>query len=494
MWSLHRVAPSRLWSLVGLFALLAGCTDEKVVFREPFNPPPDEAAGLLGYFTTTDKQTTCGNCHVTHQTDWATTKHASAYADLTASGGAQASCFGCHTVTQLGNSLTAASGWNTVQDTAYYDVQCESCHGPGADHVENPDGGPKPLASIAVSLDATNGCGECHNGVHTPFVEEWSQSAHAVPEERVVTGDPVEEQQCTACHTAQGALAAWGVNTEYVEKGAALPDQLGITCAVCHDPHGAAGNAGQLRFPVDVPSMDQNLCARCHQRRSQPDVQSGSTRGPHSPEAPLLFGEVVGWIPPGFTYNAGEILGTHGTEANPKVCATCHVVNYPVEDEQGNFQLQVVGHRFEAIPCVDASGAPLPADVPCDSSTPLDQRDFPHGCTTSGCHGSVEAARTAYTTAKTRIQNLVDETNALLAQVPDTEFTDTRFTVAEGVTFNVQLAELPGSPIHNPFLIEQLLLASQAALDSTYGLTGPIVIDMKQIQQYRQLKVDGKGR
>ncbi|HEY9504640.1 MAG TPA: multiheme c-type cytochrome, partial [Gemmatimonadales bacterium] len=249
MWSLHRVAPSRLWSLVGLFALLAGCTDEKVVFREPFNPPPDEAAGLLGYFTTTDKQTTCGNCHVTHQTDWATTKHASAYADLTASGGAQASCFGCHTVTQLGNSLTAASGWNTVQDTAYYDVQCESCHGPGADHVENPDGGPKPLASIAVSLDATNGCGECHNGVHTPFVEEWSQSAHAVPEERVVTGDPVEEQQCTACHTAQGALAAWGVNTEYVEKGAALPDQLGITCAVCHDPHGAAGNAGQLRFP-----------------------------------------------------------------------------------------------------------------------------------------------------------------------------------------------------------------------------------------------------
>ena len=103
-------------------------------------------------------------------------------------------------------------------------------------------------------------------------------------------------------------------------------------------------------------------------------------------------------------------------------------------------------------------------------------------------------ARTAYTTAKTRIQNLVDETNALLAQVPDTEFTDTRFTVAEGVTFNVQLAELPGSPIHNPFLIEQLLLASQAALDSTYGLTGPIVIDMKQIQQYRQLKVDGKGR
>jgi len=345
-----------------------------------------------------------------------------------------------------------------------------------------------------VSLDATNGCAECHNGVHHPFVEEWSQSAHATPEPHVVEQDPTAAGACTPCHTGQGALAAWGVNTEYVEKGDPVDHQVGITCPVCHDPHGSAGNEGQLRYPIDVPSMDQNLCAKCHQRRSQPDIQSGSTRGPHSPEAPLLFGEVVGWIPPGFTYQPNEILGTHGTEANPRVCATCHVVNYPVNDAEGNFQLQVVGHRFEAIPCVDSNGAPLPPDSPCDSSTPLDQRDFTNGCTTSGCHGSAAAARTAYATAKTRIRNLVDETNALLAQVPDTEFTDTRFTVAEGVKFNVQLAELPGSPIHNPFLIEQLLLASQAALDSTYGLTSAVVIDMKRLEQYRQLKVDGHGR
>jgi hypothetical protein len=489
------VSSLRLLLIVGVSVLAAACTDEEIVFREPFNPPPDSTAGLLGYFTTTDKQTTCGNCHVSHQTDWATTKHAVAYADLTASSGAQDFCFSCHTVNELGNSLTDSSGWHVVQDTAYYDVQCESCHGGGADHVENPDGGPKPLASIAVSLEATNGCAECHNGTHHPFVEEWSQSAHATPVGTVIERDPVEAQECTPCHTAQGALAAWGVNTEYVEKGDALPDQLGITCPVCHDPHGAAGTEGQLRYPVDVPSMEQNLCAKCHQRRSQPEVESGSSRGPHSPEAPLLFGEVVGWVPPGFIYEPNEILGTHGTEANPRVCATCHVVNYEVTDTADIFQVQVVGHRFEAIPCVDANGAPLPADALCDSTTPLDQRDFTHGCTTSGCHGSDEAARSAYTTAKNRIQTLVDETNAKLALVPPEEFTDTTtFTVAEGVTFNVELAELPGSPIHNPFLIEQLLLASQAALDSAYFPTGPVVVDMKRLQQYRQLRVDGKGR
>jgi len=498
MWCFHWGASRRLSVLTGLLPLLlAGCTDEKIVFREPFNPPPDAAAGLLGYFTTSDKQTTCGNCHVSHQTDWVTTRHADAYATLTNLGAAaQDFCFQCHTVNERGNALTAASGWNVVKDTAYHDVQCESCHGPGAAHVENPDGAPKPLASIAVSLDATNGCAECHNGVHHPFVEEWSQSAHATPEPHVVEQDPAEAQACTPCHTAQGALAAWGVNTEYLEKGAALPDQEGITCAVCHDPHGSAGNEGQLRYPVDVPSMDQNLCAKCHQRRSQPQVSSGSSRGPHSPEAPLLFGEVVGWQPPGFTYQPNEILGTHGTEANPRVCATCHVVNYQVTDSTtGDFKLQVVGHRFEAIPCVDASGAPLPPEASCDSSTPLADRDFTNGCTTSGCHGSAQAARTAYATAKTRIQNLIDETNARLAQVPDSEFTDTtKFSVAEGVRFNVQLAQLPGSPIHNPFLIEQLLLASEAALDSTYGTTGATVIDMKHIQQYRQLRVDGRSR
>jgi hypothetical protein len=68
------------------------------------------------------------------------------------------------------------------------------------------------------------------------------------------------------------------------------------------------------------------------------------------------------------------------------------------------------------------------------------------------------------------------------------------FTVADGANFNAELAALPGSPIHNPFLIEQLLLASAAALETTYGIGAPAVIDMTQIQQHRTLRVDGVGR
>ncbi|HEX5044069.1 MAG TPA: hypothetical protein VFV75_14265, partial [Candidatus Polarisedimenticolaceae bacterium] len=65
---LRPVSTLRLLALVGLgVAFSSACTDEKVVYREPFNPPPDAEAGFVGYFTTSDKSTTCGNCHVDHE-------------------------------------------------------------------------------------------------------------------------------------------------------------------------------------------------------------------------------------------------------------------------------------------------------------------------------------------------------------------------------------------------------------------------------------------
>ena len=484
-----------------LFAplLLGACTDEKIVFREPFNPPPDAASGFVWYFTTSDKQTTCGNCHVGHQRDWETTRHADAYATLAENPGAQAFCFSCHTVSELGNAQTGAVGWDAVQDTAYHDVQCESCHGPGVDHVEEPDGGTEPLASIAAAVDGENGCGECHNGTHHPFVEEWTQSAHATPNEEVLSrGEGAAS--CIPCHSAQGALRAWGVNAEYIERDAPTEQHLGITCAVCHDPHGSSGPtdgehfAGQLRYALDAPSEEENLCMKCHHKRAEPETAAVPSRGPHSPEGPLLLGEGAGWFPPGFEPQIEEILGTHGTAANPRLCATCHVVNRQVTDQEtGEFQLQVVGHTFKAIPCLDANGIPRPGDPVCDLTT----RDFTSGCTTSGCHGSQEAAISAYTTASARINNLVAEVTAKLATVPAGELdnADGRFTVADGANFNVELAQLGGSQVHNPFLIEQLLLASSAALDAAYPpAPGTATARLADVQQRRQIKVDGIGR
>src|SRR5215212_6065283 len=135
----HRII--HLWA--ACVALLSGaCSDEKIVFREPANPPPDANSGFLGYFTAADKQTTCGNCHVLHQADWSRTAHSNAYAALSASSNATDACSTCHTVSDKGNATGTPAGWDAVKDPAYHDVQCESCHGPGFDHVSAPDAPP----------------------------------------------------------------------------------------------------------------------------------------------------------------------------------------------------------------------------------------------------------------------------------------------------------------------------------------------------------------
>jgi hypothetical protein len=121
--------------------------------RPPFNEPADPASGFLGYYTASAKQTTCGNCHADFQGSWNETGHASAYATLKANPGAQPFCYSCHTVNELGNDATGTVGHDKVQDSTYYDVQCESCHGrAGAWKRELRTAGP-PLASIAVDVE-----------------------------------------------------------------------------------------------------------------------------------------------------------------------------------------------------------------------------------------------------------------------------------------------------------------------------------------------------
>lgn len=459
-------------------AALSGCVDEKLVYRETpsFTEPPAAAASYVGYSKTDTKQTTCGNCHVDWQTKWATTKHSTAWADLQASGHATDACAACHSVSSLGNAETEANvGYVATKDKRYEDVQCENCHGKGLAHVSSPKSSNRPLASIAVGAagEAVSGCGECHTGSHEPFVDEWRESAHGIGAELGHTGT---NASCAPCHNAQGALAAFGVTSNYQEKGAA---PMSITCAVCHDPH-AKDNPAQLRFPVDVASVEDNLCMKCHHKRGTVDMASQS-RGPHSPEGPMLLGE-AGYWPAG----AVSLVATHGSDKNPKLCAGCHVNRFTVNDPAtGGFVFQATGHRFEAIPCLDGTGKPVKG--PCDISA----QSF-KACTASGCHGSEAAARSAFIVAEDRIKELGIELNALVAQIPTTEFVqDAVVTVGEGAKFNAGFADdrlAPGSAVHNPFLVEALLTESIKAVKAKYGLTTSATLNLNRILPQQGLK------
>jgi predicted CXXCH cytochrome family protein len=446
-------------ALVAYTLMLAGCLDERIVWRDRplFEDPPAAAGGFLGYSDAATSRTVCGNCHVGKQRQWAETAHAGAWATLQASGASRTLCEACHSVSSLGNVVSQAEvGWVSTAHERYQDVQCESCHGPGLEHVLNPDAdGNKPYAPLAVGLTLGMGCGECHSGAHRPFAEEWSASRHAR-----IAGTRGTNPSCVACHEARGVLDAWGINTSYLEQSGAAP-AMAITCTVCHDPHDNR-HQGQLRFSMDTTDPERNLCMKCHNRRAEPLVTSA--QGPHSPQGPVLLGN-AGWIPPGFQWPAGALVGTHGSDANPRLCASCHVNSYQVRDAiTGAFTFRATGHSFQAIPCVDAQGIPTG-----QQECAITERSF-QSCTS--CHASPAGARSALIVARTRIQRLVDEIQPMIAQIPASEFstTDNRISTGEGARFNMQLAQERGSPAHNPFLIEALLIASIRQIELDYGI------------------------
>jgi predicted CXXCH cytochrome family protein len=474
-------------SLLGVVVLfVTACTDERIVFRdrELFTEPPAAAANFIGYSDEESKLTVCGNCHVGQQNEWEETHHATAFATLTAAGtDGNTVCQACHTVNERGNVAEGAAGFVAVADSRYHDVQCEACHGPGLAHVTNPDGS-TPLAPLRVDTMLTVGCGECHSGAHHPFVEEWRHSAHGR-----VQASAAGRAECQGCHTGEDALRTWGVNAEYAEKDTVLTgpqaatSHLAITCGVCHDAH-ANDIDKQLRFAIDVPSEEENLCMKCHHKRGTPDPST--FRGPHSPEGPVLLG-YAGWWAPTMNFPLDTIEATHGSGRNPRLCAGCHVNVYEVTDEiTGDFMFAAAGHSFAAIPCLDAAGVPEP-EADCD----LPQRDF-STCTEAGCHASQAQSRNLYVLVENRIDLLATTLEGLLSQIPASEFsnTDGRYTSAEGSRFNTELARFPGSAIHNPILIEALLTASIQQVQTQYGLSVPPNVNLENQLQRLSTKSD----
>ena len=470
-------------------AWLAACsteTETKTVYVDPprFNAPPDTVNGFLGYYDAAAGQTTCGNCHVDHQADWSNHGHSQAWASLQNSGHAAPYCVGCHTVSELGNAVDSAAGYNLVQDTVYYDVQCESCHGPGYNHVATPDASAPPLASANADTGAAaNGtCAECHEGAHEPYASQWKSSRHGEANTHASTN-----ASCQPCHEGRGTLKAWGVTDNYIERNDVVDtlNALGVTCAVCHDPHGSQ-NAGQLRFAIDDPSLQGNLCMKCHSRRFE---LTAANSGPHGPQGPVVLG-TAGWWPTG--YDTTPAPSTHGDpNFNQRLCAGCHVTRITVTDPAtGAFSYQSVGHNFRPIPCVDANGIPLPGSSN-GCAYDIVERNW-SSCVSAGCHATATQAANALSASRAITKALVDQLwidndhdqavdsatdGGYLSKVPKAEFknNDNLITVAEGARFNAQIwgEGLTAHPdnsfgAHNPFLTQRILAATITAMKAQY--------------------------
>ncbi len=494
-----------------------GCTDEETVFvdRPPFDEPTETVNLFLGYVgDPADRKPACANCHATFWGQWRGHGHSTAWDNVVAE-----SCWPCHTINERGNSAEGDAGYVLVQDARYQDVQCESCHGSGWDHVNDPRVETAPLCSIIPDTAATTGCGECHQGTHNPFVEQWSSSAHA--NVRGFAG----RAPCNECHEGRTALERKFLETStYIEKNG--PDNQPIFCVVCHDAHGSE-NEAQLRAPIDFSaaeglSSSDHLCIRCHSRRGTPP----SSHGAHAAQGLLLLQEDIGWLPAGFEAPPPPAHGN--PQINAKLCVSCHVVDVEIEDAiTGEFVFHARGHTFEAIPCVDEQGIPDPPGTECE----LADRDF-RAC--AECHFTDEISRDLFVSLEEDLNDRLDQLwvdtdgdevldpvpedagllPQLVAQIAatpaDTLELDPRdelITVAEGVFWNAQIAatesreyfvestvlvgiagddededgvadgiewhahHTSGNGVHNPDFLRDLLDASIQALIDFYGLT-----------------------
>ena len=490
-----------------LAAGLAACTDTVYEDRPPYNPPPDPASGFLGYYTVEEHQTTCGNCHVGQQIDWVETKHATAWEDLHASGESQPSCEGCHTLNARGNQPATVVGYEKVEDEVYHDVQCESCHGPGELHVQNPTpDANRPIASINVypstpvpdtAAVVNSSCGACHQAAgpsqNHNYLKEWRASRHGQ-----LRASQAGNTSCQPCHEAKGALRAWGINTVYQELNTTT--LMPQNCVVCHDPHGTARDAsgkafeGQLRFSINTPVPEENLCTKCHNRVSE--ASPTNRRGAHGAQGPVLFG-TAGYFPPGSSYDSAAILTTHGSTANPRLCAGCHV-NRLTGVDAGGTSVSFVGHTFRPLPCYMSPGV-VDTTFTNDCAYTAPARSW-SACTASGCHATPDIAAQRLSQILIEKESYVrtlwvdvdgDQTldafpadsgylPRIKQQAPnELEYTEppysTLMTPAKGALFNVQMLgeHLTGHPdgshgVHNPFLYRALLQASIADMLASY--------------------------
>jgi len=478
-----------------------GCVSEKAT---PAAPVRD--AAFLGYSVPDTKQTTCGNCHVDVQAEWAQTKHASAWADLQATGHADASCNKCHTTNGATNLGADTAGFFAATTDAgkklYQDVQCEACHGPGANHISAP-GETQPIPTIAMDTTHADGCGSCHYDTHNPFQEQLAVSKHgAMPNWEGAAGS------CQVnCHTVWGAISKFAPrSTAYREFGTnPLTTTLkpGFTCALCHDPHDAT-NPAQLRLTLSATDSAQHACGKCH---SRPPVTQASSwtaaRGAHGDQFEVLMGN-AGYMDPSY----GNIQGPmrHGTQDGS--CATCHMASGPVNTAAGAFAVQNTGHTFEVLPCLNPASTAT-GGVDTSAACTEANRSF-DACATSNCHGSAAGARTAMDRVQNEMKGYIrvlwvdangnnavdafptdsgwlpklllhDATRAAGTKRLGTSGADAAWTVAKGARYNALTFGSPNGHgdgsfgIHNPPFYRAILQGAIAQMRTAYATSDTLL-------------------
>jgi hypothetical protein len=115
----------------------------------------------------------CQSCHAAEFETWSKSPHAHALSSLAGKNKTtDGDCLQCHTTGYARGGFPEKGDVNAAADLAR--VGCESCHGPGGDHVKD---GEKKLGSILSLGDKCDSCvilqicGDCHDEANDPDFE-----------------------------------------------------------------------------------------------------------------------------------------------------------------------------------------------------------------------------------------------------------------------------------------------------------------------------------
>jgi hypothetical protein len=249
------------------------------------------------------------------------------------------------------------SNWDSLRNrfpslVAFANVGCESCHGPGSEHVF----GAGDTNKIMKSVDEGN-CGKCHDSPQIgPEFTQWKNARHS----RVIWSSSFAQNNngsndlsnCIRCHDGQGYVnftKSIGTNTNGFQQS----QHEMIACASCHDPHGSS-NPFQLRSrPPGSDTLANGyhytnvgngvVCMDCHKSRRNTatyvltKITSGTWGPHHNSQGDLYQGQNLA------TFGGPPYRKTRHFEFLQNACVTCHMAPTPTAPENKD---KVGGHAL----------------------------------------------------------------------------------------------------------------------------------------------------
>lgn len=350
----------------------------------------------------------CVKCHPAEVEEWEKTGHATIFEEQLEGGEDPANshygegCIRCHTTGYFIGAnnngfadVQAEIGWQfpalteiqsgnvnyealpaAIQNMG--NIQCEVCHGPAEQHVE--DGAPMD-ATIDSDL-----CNSCHDGGgHHIKGRQYVNAKHSHEESRAWTYPTGPARQvCVRCHSGEGFITFVENPTE-MAAWANGAEPLG--CASCHDPHGN-GNHFQLRMTgpgVALPGdleMDFGLstnCVECHNARNMASAAIQGVTPHYSAAAEMMantggvtYGKTIVDSPHGMIVGTAPVRNPDPEAESPTLfsneppgpCVACHM--YPTASAASGFQHKVGEHSFNTV----SPDGELEYTAPCQSCHP----------------------------------------------------------------------------------------------------------------------------